>query len=344
MKIALDISPLKSSHRFRGIGSYTQNLVDAFQKFPQKNLEIVLVEKGPIPADIDLIHYPYFDLFFLTLPLKKIKKTIVTIHDVTRLVFPQNYPPGIKGKLKFQIQKASLKGVSAVICDSQNSKKDIVKFLNYPASQIHVVYLAPAQFFKPLPAPSLKKIKEKYSLPDKFVLYVGDIDYNKNILSLAAASKKIKTPLVIVGQQAVEKDFDQAHIENQPLVQLIKLYGDDPDIIRLGFVPNDDLVALYNLATVYCQPSFYEGFGFPVLEAMACGCPVVASNQASLPEVAGSAALLVDPDQDKIAQALKKVIKSKSLSQKLIKAGFNQAKLFTWEKTARQTYEVYQKV
>lgn len=347
MIVALDISPLKSGHRFRGIGAYTENLSEALKNLKKPGFQIKLIEKGPIPQEVDLVHYPYFDLFFTTLPLKKPKKTVVTVHDVTPLVFPQHYPPGIKGQLKLRIQKRSLKGASAVICDSINSKKDIAKFLDYPPEKTFVVYLAASSQFKKisLSEVEIKKISSRYNLPRKFVLYVGDVDYNKNVLGLVAACKRIKVPLVMVGKQAAQKDFDASHVENQPLLKLIKEFGQDPEVLRLGFVPDKDLVSLYNLASVYCQPSFYEGFGLPVLEAMACGCPVVSSNRASLREVAGEAALLVDPeDIEEIARALAKLSNNRKLREDLIKKGFKQVKKFSWTKTAQETVKIYEKV
>jgi glycosyltransferase involved in cell wall biosynthesis len=353
MKVAIDISPIRTGHKVRGVGMYTKRLVESLEEEVKrkKEIEIIPVDFRHQPSTIshqafDLVHYPYFDLFFLTLPLKKSAKTIVTIHDVIPLVFPEHYPPGIKGKMKFLIQKFSLQGVVAVITDSQNSKKDIVKYLNYPENKIHVIPLAPGEKFRKLKTEDWKlKARKKYSLPESFILYVGDVNWNKNVLGLAKACKKIKIPLVILGKKATLKNFDQSHIENQPLVQLLKLYGKDPDIIRLGFLAGDDLVRIYNLATVYCQPSFYEGFGLPVLEAMACGCPVVASKVASLPEVCGEAAFMVDPkDYNNITQGLKKVMSDKKTRDKLIRKGLEQAKKFSWEKTAKQTLGVYEKV
>jgi len=346
MKVAIDISPLKSAHQFRGIGAYTKQLVKALQSLKVADFAVELIEKGGPAKDCDLIHYPYFDLFWTTLPLIKKRRTVVTVHDVTPLVFPKHYPPGIKGRLKLQAQKLSLRRVDAVICDSKNSKNDIFDYLNYPKEKIFVVYLAPSTEFRPIKSIlKLQKVKKKYKLPSKFVLYVGDVNYHKNILGLAKACKLIGFPLVIVGKQAAEKKFDRPHVENQPLTQLMKLYGKDPQIFRLGFVPEEDLVVIYNLATVYCQPSFYEGFGLPVIEAMACGTPVVTSQESSLPEVAGEAAVTVDPDDiNDIAHGLKLALEDSDLREDLIQRGLKQAKKFSWERTAHETYKVYQKV
>ena len=363
VKVAIDISPIKTGHKVRGVGMYTLRLVETIKKLRMDNGEgrIEAVdfktenwklsrEAGSRSAgetgNYDIVHYPYFDLFFLTLPLRKMAKTVVTIHDVTPLIFPEHYPPGIKGKIKFLIQKFSLQSVSVVITDSKNSKNDIFKYLNYPKERIFVILLAPGEEFKKLATSNWQlATRRKYSLPGQFVLYVGDVNWNKNVLGLVKACKKIKAPLVIVGKQAAQEDFDKSHIENQPLVQLIKEYGNDSDIKRIGFVSKEDLIKIYNLATVYCQPSFYEGFGLPVLEAMACGCPVVAAKTSSLPEVCGQAALMVDPkDEADIARGLNKVMSDKRTRESLREKGFEQIKKFSWKKVVNETVAVYEKV
>ena len=344
MKVAIDVSPLKTAHRFRGIGAYTQNLITALQSIKLADFEVILIEKEPIPKDCDLIHYPFFDLFFATLPLIRKKKTVVTIHDTIPLVFPKHYPPGIKGRLRLETQKTSLRTVDAVITDSQNSKKDLFKYLNYLKEKIYVIPLAPGKEFRPITnRQSLVATKQKYQLPDTFVLYVGDVNWNKNIPGLVKACEKIKVPLVIVGKQAVEKNIDRRHPENKDLVWL-QDYCQSP-VTLLGFVSTEDLVAIYNLATVYCQPSFYEGFGLPVLEAMACGCPVVAANTSSLPEICGKAAVMVNPyDINDIANGLEKVMRETKIRNTLKEKGLAWVKNFSWEKAANQTIKVYQNV
>jgi len=376
MKVAVDVTPLKTAHQFRGIGAYTKRLVEALQSLKVADFSVELIEKGEIPKDCDIVHYPYFDLFWPTLPLIKKKKTVVTIHDVIPLVFPEQYPPGIKGNLRFQKQKLALKTVNAAICDSKNSKKDIVKYLGFPKDKIFVVYLAAGEEFKKLAfrrnlakraiGNSKLEIQKRYHLPNQFVLYVGDVNYNKNIRGLVKACEQIKTPLVIVGKQAVEKDIDRTHPENRDLVWLqdycqssvVSLQSSvfsrpfrrnlakrASSVILTGFVPDEDLVIIYSLASVYCQPSFYEGFGLPVLEAMACGTPVVTSKKSSLPEVAGKAAIMVDPnDINDIANGLTVAIEDENLREDLIQRGLEQAKKFSWEKVANETYKVYQKV
>jgi len=355
MKVAIDVSPLKNANFYRGVGTYTNQLIESFKLLKIRDFSFQLIESRKEIKNCDLIHYPFFDLFFLTLPLRKIRPTLVTIHDVIPLVFPENYPPGLRGLFKFQIQKMSLKGVKAVITDSENSKRDIFKYLNYPLEKIFVVPLAPSPIFKPLKSTMiLHSIIVKYKLPEKFVLYVGDVNYNKNVTGLIKAFHKLKNQnskvkdrnqnlkLVLVGKAFLEKDLK----ETKKILQLIKSLKLTEEIIRIGWVPSKDLVGIYNLATVYCQPSFYEGFGLPVLEAMACGCPVVSSKVSSLPEICDKAAIMVDPyNINDIVKGISKVLNYDTAQyHSQVERGLSWVRNFSWEKTARQTYKIYQKV
>jgi len=350
MIIGIDVSPLYSGHKVRGIGFYTKRLLKEIKKL--RNLEILeLKTKNEIGrADYDLLHIPYFNPYFFTLPFKKKRPLVVTIHDLIPVKYPEHYPPGVKGRLRWQIQKRLLKRADAIITDSLASKRDIVDLTGYPEDQIRVVYLAAGEEFKKLeirncpPADEAGKLEilKKYQLPEKFVLYVGDVNWNKNIPGLVKACEKIKTPLVIVGKQAINESVDPNHPENKDLIWLQNYYRKHRLLILLGFIPTEDLVAIYNLATVYCQPSFDEGFGLPVIEAMACGCPVVASNRGSLPEVVGKAAILVKPRAEDLAEAIKSLLQSKKKRKELISLGLKRANEFSWQKTAQQVKEIYQ--
>lgn len=348
LTVALDTSPLCSPHRFRGIGFYTKNLAESLGKIKNPDFKTILPKdtKSPLP-ETDLVHYPYFDLFYRSLPFRKKAKTVVTIHDVIPLLFPRQYPPGLRGRINLAFQKYSLKNASAVITDSEASKRDIAKYLGYPADKIHVVYLAPAPHFRQLEIRNLKLeiVRQKYFLPKRFVLYVGDANYHKNVISLIKACRAIRAPLVLVGKSLVSKSYDKSHPENRSLAEVQKEVRGDKNIHPLGFVPDKDLVAVYNLATVYCQPSFYEGFGLGVLEAMACGCPVVSADTGSLPEVCGRAAVMVDPHRvDHLAWGLKAVWVNEKLRGKLKTAGLKQARKFGWSKTAQATLKIYEKI
>lgn len=338
MKVALDISPLENGHSKRGIGSYTASLKEALEKSKSK-VQIVNYEKSS-NAKADLVHYPYFDLFFHTLPIKKDIKRLVTIHDIIPLVFPEHFPSGIKGKLNLFLQKAALKNTDLVLCDSKSSKNDIVNILSYPEEKIRVVYLAPDKEFKKLESKNTKKVSTKYKLPENFVLYVGDVNWNKNIKGLLEAIKISKTSLVMVGTAMENQNIPEV-IEINRLIDSLGIGG---NVIITGFIPKDDLVALYNLAAVTLAPSFYEGFGFPVLESMACGTPVVCSNNSSLSEISGGLTTYCNPrDPADIANKIREVISLEkknrtALEEKLI----SHAKEFTWEKVADQTIEAYE--
>lgn len=344
IKVAIDTSPLYNLSRTRGIGVYTNNLLEELEK--NNKIEIIQVKSGQLNKDMDLIHYPFFDFFFLTLPVLKTKKTIVTIHDCIPLVFPEKYPPGKIGKIRFTIQKFALKNVSAVITDSESSKNDIVKYLNVPKEKVHVIYLAPSGNIKiNSDSKDLGRIKEKYNLPDEFVLYVGDVNYNKNLPGIIKACEKAGIPLVWVGKQSQDTKSIALNIEEQPLVEVNELIREFNNVLRLGYIDEKDLSGVYGQATVYCQPSFYEGFGLQILEAMVCGCPVITSKISSLPEVAGKAAILVDPNNiNEISEAIGKIRKDDKIKELVIKAGFQQVKKFNWQKTAEETIKIYEKI
>ena len=350
MNVAIDISPLTNSnllsHRVRGTGFYIENLKSALLKYFPENKYIFFTRGEKLSNNIDLVHYPYFEPFFRTLPIIKKRKTVVTVHDLTPLVFPKYFPIGIKGGIKWQIQKMALSKSDAIITDSICSKNDIVKHTGINSSKIHVVYLAASDGFQEIEKSSiLGSIKEKYKLPERFVLYVGDVTWNKNLPRLISAIKKINLTLVMVGSALVQNDFDRTNPWNQDLLKVQKMVENDKRIIRLGFVPTDDLVSIYNLATVFAMPSLYEGFGLPVLEAMACGCPVVTTKEGSIPEAAEDTAYYVDAyDVDDIASGINDVYFNQKLQKKLSEEGLKQAQKFSWRKTAEETIKVYKSV
>lgn len=357
IKVAIDAGPLTSGHKVRGVGFYTKELVKALGQGSKRvkglKVEAVNVEMADL-SKYDLIHIPYFNPFLLSFP-ENISdyNFVVTIHDLIPLVYPKHYQPGVRGKLTFLKQKTILKKAKAIITDSETSKKDIVRFLGINPNKIYVIRLAQGEIFKKISDTSLLySIEVKYKLPKKFVLYVGDINYNKNIPNLIAACKIAKMPLVICGKQALEIEelgqnlkilkgprdwiryvFGKPHPELAHYKELLRKFKGNKNIIRLGFVPDEDLVAIYNLAEVYCQPSLYEGFGLPVLEAFACGTPIVASKTQALVELSEGAAVFVDPNDPKdIAEGFKKRIKNPKLPRE-----------YAWEKTAKETYAIYQK-
>lgn len=225
-------------------------------------------------------------------------------------------------------------------------KKDICKNMHIHDKKVNVVYLAAEEKYKKISdTKALMVVKEKYRLPDKFVLYVGDVTSNKNLVRLVAAIKKLDIPLVMVGKALLNSDYDKKNLWNKDLITVQHEIKDDKNIQVLGFVSTEDLVAIYNLATLFVMPSLYEGFGLPILEAMQCGTPVVTSHNGSLKEVAGDAAMIVDAyNETNIAEGIEKVFSSQQIQNDLAKKGMLQAKKFSWKKTAIDTIKVYENI
>lgn len=346
MKIAIDISPLQTGHKVRGVGFYLENLKRALLKYDKENEYKFFVAGENIGQDVDVVHFPYFEPFFLALPIYKKHKTVVTVHDLTPIVFPDVFPRGIKGELKWQMQRFALKKANGIITDSECSEKDVIKFIGARESKIDVVYLAAGEEFEVLEQneKDITALRKKYNLPDKFVLYVGDVTWNKNLPRLIDAIQTTNIPLVMIGKSLVNESYDKNNPWNHDLARVQELVINDKNIIRLGFVDTNDLVSIYNIATLFVMPSLYEGFGLPILEAMSCGCPVITTKEGSLKEVAGSAAYFVDGYNLKaIANGIEEVFNNKSLQDELRNKGFENIKKFSWEKTSKKTIEAYRK-
>ncbi|MEP7167018.1 MAG: glycosyltransferase family 1 protein [Candidatus Woesebacteria bacterium] len=344
MRILIDTTPLENANAIRGVGRYTQELIQALRLLSTPHEFVTSKEVGK--SSIDLVHYPFFDLFFSTLPLRHSKPTVVTIHDVIPLVFAKHYPRGIKGNVKFFKQRLALRGVSHVITDSQISKRDIIEHLKIQSEKITVVPLAASGEIRKPPQAIVDSVRKQHELPKKYALYVGDINYNKNLPFLISAMSRVeKLALVLVGKNVKDTTIS----EGREIDRAVKAHGMEK---RVYFVDNlgtnsvQELSALYAGATVYIQPSLYEGFGLPILEAMQCRTPVVCSLGGSLPEVAGDAAVYFHPhDEEECATAIMKVLHMPERQlQGLIQKGVDQASRYTWEQTAKQTLAVYEMV
>jgi glycosyltransferase involved in cell wall biosynthesis len=327
MRIAVDSGPLIGADSVRGIGVYTRELLKALK------MGGVDTSKSDL-SEYDVIHFTRFNPFIVSIPFTKPKnaKFVLTIYDLIPLIYPGHYPPGVKGLIKLTINKYLIKkNVDAIITISETSKKDICRFFGVDPKKVFVTYLAPRSMFRKLENGKWKtEIKKHYRLPDRFALYVGDINYNKNIPTLIESYKIAKISLVIAGKQA--KDVDNMNLDHPELRHLENL--DWSGVIRLGFVPDEDLVAIYNLATVYVQPSLYEGFGLPVLEAVACGTPIVATKTQALVEILGDDPTYVDPND---AKAMAKSILNPNKNIKLPRD-------YSWDKTAKETLSVYEQI
>jgi len=346
IKVLLDNSPMHNANAIRGVGVYTRFLSQALLK--KKNvLELALSKGTEQTFKPELVHYPFFDLFFPTLPLIKKYPTVVTIHDVIPLLYPQFYKVGKRGRLALIKQKLALRRVEAVITDSQASKTDIAKYLGVEMNKIEVIPLASNPEINIASQDEQKRVQRKYKLPKNYLLYVGDINYNKNLPQLIKTLKFLpkEVKLVCVGKNFYPHDIPEwqwieAQIALSDVANRIKFVTDLPTNA------NVDLSAIYSGALAYIQPSLYEGFGLPVLEAMSAGVPVICADNSSLREVALNKAVLVEEAKAEHFAAAAQVILGwkKMQRQKFIEEARAHARKFTWTKTALATIQVYQRV
>jgi len=234
-----------------------------------------------------------------------------------------------------------LQAADAVIAISESTRRDAIRLYGMDEEKIRVIYEGVSPRFCVASPEAISVVRQKHSLPESFILSVGTIEPRKNLTSLLGAYRALKNQgaewkLVIVGKKGwlYEGFFSR-----------LRELGLENEVIFPGFVPDEDLPAFYSAADLFVFPSLYEGFGLPVLEAMACGAPVITSNTSSLPEVAGEAALLVDPTSvEELAGGMRRVLESKELRDELRAKGPKQAAKFRWENAARETLSVYEAV
>lgn len=342
MKIAIESSSLTGPQQYRGVGSYTKHLLESLRIYEPSHTYISFIKGEKIPK-ADVIHYPYFDPFFLTLPIRKDRSTVVTVHDVIPLSYPDKFPRGIWGEIKWQIQKLSLRRACDILTDSKASKKDIQNVTGIISSKIHVVYLAPSPLFKPVEAKdTLRSVMKKHRLPQRFLLYVGDVNWNKNIPGLLNAyavfrSRNNDIKLVLVGKSFLDTSLAEVTEINKTVQEL----GLETHVVRPGFVEAEDLPAIYSSSLLYIQPSIAEGFGLPALEAMACNCRVVTSFASSLSEIAGPAILCDPHSSESIVKSIEAALAiPATLWMKNAQAWVRK---FSWKNVAKETVYVYEK-
>ncbi len=368
MRVAIDSGPLTGGHSVRGVGVSVKGLIGALQKY-NRDKDIKISPLDFTTADLsgfDILHHTSFNPYFLNYPrLSSVKaKTIITIHDLIPVIYKSHYPPGIKGNLRWYMNKFLVNRADKIITVSETSKKDIVRLLGVDSEKINVIYWGiDACYSTVANDEDGVDVRRLYRLPKKFILYVGDVNYNKNLATLIEACSIINTPLVIVGKQAGNLDelveswknmkgpkdlvrslLGKSHPE---LAHFEKLKSSilKNNVITTGYVPTTDLVKIFRLATVYCQPSLYEGFGIPVLEAFASEVPVVLSKTQALTEIAGGAAITAHPYNPKdFADKISSLMGDSSMRLHYIRAGATRVKEFSWQKTVVKTVEVYRRV
>jgi glycosyltransferase involved in cell wall biosynthesis len=260
------------------------------------------------------------------------------VHDLTFMRYPEHAPPGLVSYLNEAVPR-SVRRARLILADSESTRRDLIEMLQTPPDKVRVVYAGVGSEFRPVTdVVALAAVKTRYQLAQPFILTVGTLQPRKNHLRLVQAFSRVAAAhrdvrLVIAGGKGWSYDETAAEIARLNL-------GDR--VIFPGFVSEEDLAAVYSLARALAFPSLYEGFGLPVLEAMACGTPVVCANASSLPEVAGDAAVLVDPlDVDGLAEALERVLDDDVLRQELIRRGHERAARFTWAAAANALLAAY---
>jgi glycosyltransferase involved in cell wall biosynthesis len=289
---------------------------------------------------VDLIHCPHY-----VVPLLTRTPSVVTIHDCIHLLFPEYLPNRMAWSYARYMMGRAVGRSALVFTVSEASRRDILNF--YPAAdpdRVQVVPNAidPALLEQPDEA-QIERIRERYQIRGRFVLYAGNIKPHKNLERLIAAFGLLKrrpghddVRLILIGDEVGR---------TPSLRRAVEAAGVRQDVRFFGFVPDQTLAGLYRLASAFAFPSLYEGFGLPPLEAMACGTPVLTSNLSSLPEVVGDAALLVDPRQvEEIAAGLARILDDEAFAADLVRRGARRVKEFSWERSVRQIHAGYMKV
>jgi glycosyltransferase involved in cell wall biosynthesis len=379
LRVLLDATGLTNPHRVRGVGRYVSGLIGGFESVLKDGFEIELLclkqirgnaNNGSLP--FPAIHnrrpgYPSIRLqwlwnnLFLTnevaktesflyhstdyngIPISKKFKTVATLYDLIPLSFSEIY---LKNKpLDIRLGYKSIlrryQRADHIISISEATKRDAIQLLGISEDKITVVPLAfDKRLFYPLKdSNGINKIKIKYNLPERYFLYSGSLEPHKNIDRVLKAYKPLSNlpeRFVFIGIHSRRQgESFSCQIKELKLMERIR---------HLGYVEDSDLSALYSGATAFVFPSLKEGFGLPVLEAMACDCPVISSNLSAMPEVVGEAGILIDPHDEKTLQeSMVRLSSDKRLREQLREKGLKQASLFSWERCAQKTLEVYKK-
>lgn len=372
-RVCIDLRPIQTGAKYSGTGVYAYQLVQAIERLSH-NLEIYYVtlqnyvlpplhipenrlikvwrfakpERWHVVLDWmmlkpKLLQYQ-IKLFHMLTPglvgFTKQMATVVTVHDFIPLRIPQDFANSFDAKLLYQFRLKQIRRATHCIAVSVATSKELMELQKIPREKISVVYHAANQNFNLVS--DLLRGQDRQSLPEQYILYLGGYTYRKNVPMLLHAYRNVKqtfpdVSLVLAG--AVPNST------RQELTQLSRQLEIESSLVWTGAISAEQLPTLYAGASLFVYPSLYEGFGLPVIEAMSCGTPVVASSVGSLAEVAGDAALLVDPTSlTEITDAIKILLTDMQLRESFIKRGEERARLFSWERCAQETLAVYERV
>jgi glycosyltransferase involved in cell wall biosynthesis len=364
MRIAFDGTTLRPERT--GVGYYTEHLLQHLVREASADRFIVLSNKRPettaLPSNVRvaydrralfqlawmqllaprMLESIHADLAHFTngiIPLATGVPTVVTIHDMSLTLYPQ-YHPLRRVVLNRPLVRLAARRASAIITVSHSAKRDIVGLYGLDPERVHVIHEAAAPSFRPVSdRETLEAVRRKYGLPDRFILYVGTIEPRKNLKRLldAFASRRdtgdLRPALVCVGPYGWL---------SRGLKRRLAALGADRAVRFTGYVPFADLPAIYSLCEMFVFPSLYEGFGLPVMEAMACGAPAIVGRNAALVEIAGGAAEVIDPlDTEMLGDAMVSLATDPERRRHIGQMGLERSRRFSWERAARQTLAVY---
>jgi len=289
---------------------------------------------------VDVFFSPHF--FFA--PLSRKAKRVTTFHDLSFERFPEFFTLRQKIWHSVQMQPAwQARFSDAVITVSESTKNDVVNLYNIDSAKVHRIYSGVSQQFRPIVGTELERFKQERKLTKKFILFVGTIEPRKNISGLVKAFEILKQNPAFADVGLVIAGPSGWH--NKDIFKTVERSLSKDQITFIGGLWDWELPFYYSAAAVLVYPSFFEGFGFPPLEAMACGTPVITSNNSSMPEVVGDAALLIDPrSTDDLVRALEEVLTNEELNTTLRKRALERAKEFDWQQTAAQTLDILKRV
>ena len=316
---------------------------ETFRPVPESSGNYSIAEQIRIPwalqrEGITLFHAPHY-----VLPPLVRCRSVVTIHDCIHLMFPQYLPNRVAlSYARTSIQLAARRA-TRVMTVSESSKRDILRFVDMRPEKIDVIYNAYDERFAIEPREEdVVRVRERYQLHDEFILYAGNVKPHKNLERLIDALHLLRqrgldhVKLVLIGDDISKYTALRRAVHKHQLHKYVRF---------LGYLPEETLAVMYRLASVFVFPSIYEGFGLPPLEAMASGTPVVTSNVSSLPEVAGDAAVLVDPyEPQSIADGIHRVLTDEGLRRDLVRKGIARAGQFSWEQSVRRIHAIYREV
>ena len=275
------------------------------------------------------------------IPIGSPVTTVVTVHDMSLRLYPRCHPVR-RLILNRPLMRVAIQQASAIVTVSHSARRDLLRLHGVAADRVSVVHEAARPVFRPInDRGTLDAVKARYALPGRFILYVGTIEPRKNLnrlMAAFAAARRAGIPhhLVCVGPYGWSSRDLSGTIERLGLRDAVHF---------TGYVPFEDLPAIYNLGDFFVFPSLYEGFGLPVVEAMASGLPVLTSNTSSLGEIAGDAAEPIDPtDIDAMADAIRRLATDRALRQDRAERGFERARAFSWRQTAREMLAVYHRL